>query len=96
MYGTFVGAVPQRHTDETRRFATEAQDGFHLFKRNGVWMATGRGQVGYGEGHTGKRDAINQLYGLTRFVSPLKPDGFHQVDPNPPEKKARRSERKAA
>lgn len=85
-----------QHSDEDRRFAVTPQNGFHLFKRNGAWVATGRGKTAYADGPSGKRDAINQLYGLTRFVSPLKAEGFSQFDPEPPAKKAAGSEARAA
>lgn len=79
----FDGGV--RFTDETRRHATSPQPGYHLFKHNGVWFATAPGyrspeetpsRVGFADGPDGRRDAINELYGRTRFTSPLSHRGF--------------------
>lgn len=93
----FRNVAPKQYDDATRRFADEPQRGYHLFKRNGVWLATAPGfrsvdetpsKVGLMDGRTGKQDAINQLYGKSRFTSPLRAEGFYDYDPVVDERQA--------
>lgn len=54
-----------------------------------LWAATGPGFrsvaetprcVGLGTGSSGKRDAINQLWGLSRFTAPLDEASYLRAD----------------
>jgi len=81
-------------TPETRRFAVAPQRGYHLYRvrdwEGTVWVATCPGfadvestpsKCGIGVGRTGRQDAINMLFGLSKGTSPLTQAGFMLGEP---------------